>query len=263
MSSTYSQEPVGGSSLENCWETAVSEPLKSTHTRKESSLPAKKMARSRVSRSSVTFSNSMLDPSEATLMSFLAAFPARTLAAQAIEPESPELGLDYGKSSHGWFARLSQSKSEWKTPQTSLLEDSELFLETWPRWGSMLDGVCYLQPIWTPTICGSESGSLLPTLTVNGNNNRPYPGKKSGYGLATAVALLPTLTTIGLNGGSNSRRATEKRGEPPTHIGPLNPDWCEWFMGFPIGWTVSIALETHKFQEWRQQHGASYGRLHE
>lgn len=245
-----------GSLPENCSGTAASAPLKSTPTRKKSSLPGKRTARSRVSPSSAISENSMLDPSEATLMSFLAGFRARTSAAQAIEQELPEPDQDSGKSSRGWFTKLSPSKSEWKTPQTSLLGDSELFSETWPRWGSMLDGVCYLRPIWTPIICGSVSGSLLPTLTVNGNNNRPYPGKKSGYGLATAVALLPTLTTIGLNGGSNSRRATEKRGEPPTHIGPLNPDWCEWFMGFPIGWTVSTALETHKFQEWQQQHGA-------
>ena len=188
-------------------------------------------------------------------MSFLADFPVRTSVAQEIEQASPERARDCGESSRGWFAKLDPTKSEWKTPQTSLLEDSELFSETWPRWGSMCDGVCYLQPILTPTILESASGFLLPTLTVNGNNNRPYPGKKSGYGLATAIALLPTLTTIGLNGGSNSHRATAKRGDPPTHVGPLNPDWCEWFMGFPIGWTASTASETHKFREWQQQHG--------
>lgn len=255
MSFIYLPELAAESLPANCSGTGASAPSKSTPTRKRSSSPAKKMARSPASPSSATFSSSMLDPSEAVLMSFLADFPARTSVVPAIEQESPEHDQDSGRSSRGWFARLSPTKSEWKTPQTSLLADSELFSETWPRWGSMRDGVCYLRPILTPIICGSVSGSLLPTLTVNGNNNRPYPGKKSGYGLATAVAMLPTLTTIGLNGGSNSRRATAKRGEPPTHTGPLNPDWCEWFMGFPIGWTASTALEMPKFQEWRQQHG--------
>lgn len=235
----------------------ASEPSKSTPTRKRSSSPGKKTARSRASQSSATFSHSMLDPSEDVLMSFLAGFPARTSAVPAIEQESQGRAQDFGKSSHGWFAKLSPTRCEWKTPQTSLLGDSELFCETWPRWGSMRSGVCYLRPTLAHTICVSASGSLLPTLTVNGNNNRPYPGKKSGYGLATAVALLPTLTTIGLNGGSNSRRATAKRGEPPTHLGPLNPDWCEWFMGFPIGWTAFTSLEMPKFQEWQQQHGKS------
>ena len=51
------------------------------------------------------------------------------------------------------------------------------------------------------------AAKLWPTPTVEGNRNRAsYPGK-SGDGLQTAV------------GGS------------------LNPDWVEWLMGFPIGWT--------------------------
>jgi hypothetical protein len=255
MSYIYSLGQEVEFSLEPYSATGASVPSKSTPTRKQSSSPDKKTARSRASQSSATSPSSMLDPSEAVLMSFLEDFPVRTSAAQAIERELPASDQDSGESLQGWFARLSPSKSEWRTPQTSLLGGLESFSETWPRWGSMHGGVCYLRQTLAHTICVSASGSLLPTLTVNGNNNRPYPGKKSGYGLATAVALLPTLTTIGLNGGSNSRRATAKRGEPPTHIGPLNPDWCEWFMGFPIGWTVFTALETHKFQEWQQQHG--------
>lgn len=257
MNFISSQEVAAASSPESCSAIAASAPSKSTPTRKGSSSRGKKTARSRGSRSSATFSSSMLDPSEDVLMSFLADFPARTSAVQAIELASPEHDQGSGKSSLGWFARLSHERSEWRTPQTSLLGDSELFSETWPRWGSMRNGVCYLRPILMPTIFGSASGSLLPTLTVNGNYNKPYPGKKSGYGLATALALLPTLTTIGLNGGSNSRRATAKRGDPPTHTGPLNPDWCEWFMGFPIGWTAFTALETPRFHEWRQQNGES------
>lgn len=259
MSFTYLQAQEVEFSLESYSATGASVPSKSTPTLKKSSSPGKKTERSRASLSSATSPNLMLDPSEDVLMSFLADFPARTSAAQAIERGSPASDQDSGESLQGWFAKLSPSKSEWKTPQTSLLGGLESFSETWPRSGSMLDGTCYLRQTLAHTICVSASGSLLPTLTVNGNNNRPYPGKKSGYGLATAVALLPTLTTIGLNGGSNSRRATAKRGDPPTHIGPLNPDWCEWFMGFPIGWTVFTALEMPKFQEWQQQHGELSG----
>lgn len=35
---------------------------------------------------------------------------------------------------------------------------------------------------------------LWPTPTVCGNNNRPYPGKACGTGLATAARMLPTPT---------------------------------------------------------------------
>lgn len=228
MSYIYLPEPAAASLQATSMATAALAPSKSTPTLSRSLSPGKRTARSRHSRSSATFSHSMLNPSEDVLMSFLRDFPVRTSAVPGIERESPGQGLDFGNRSSGWFAKWSPTRCDWKTPQTSLLGGSELFSETWPRWGSMRDGVCYLQPSLAPTISASASGYLLPTLT-----------------------------TIGLNGGSNSRRATAKRGEPPTHLGPLNPDWCEWFMGFPVGWTVFTALETRKFQEWQQQHGAS------
>lgn len=107
---------------------------------------------------------------------------------------------------------------------------------------------------------GSGSLSLpsavarLPTLVADDTGMRKSKYAQGGTPLSLAVSQLPMLTTIGLNGGSNSRAAREKAGESPTHSGPLNPDWCEWFMGFPIGWTASSALAMPKFHEWQQQH---------
>jgi hypothetical protein len=40
--------------------------------------------------------------------------------------------------------------------------------------------------------------------------------------------------------------------------GQLNPEWVEWLMGWPIGWTALKPLETGKFQEWQQQHSICY-----
>ena len=39
------------------------------------------------------------------------------------------------------------------------------------------------------------------------------------------------------------------------NTGHLNPEWLEWFMGWPMGWTGLEPLETDKYQEWLQQHG--------
>ncbi len=38
--------------------------------------------------------------------------------------------------------------------------------------------------------------------------------------------------------------------------GNLNPDWIEWFMGWPIKWSALNPLETAKFQQWLRSHGA-------
>jgi hypothetical protein len=39
--------------------------------------------------------------------------------------------------------------------------------------------------------------------------------------------------------------------------GELNPDWIEWFMGWPAGWTVLQSLAMGRFQQWLSRHGAS------
>ncbi len=39
--------------------------------------------------------------------------------------------------------------------------------------------------------------------------------------------------------------------------GRLNPDWVEWLMGWPIGWTDLKPLAMDKFQKWREAHLSS------
>ncbi|KZR10509.1 hypothetical protein A3N54_05610 [Klebsiella aerogenes] len=43
-------------------------------------------------------------------------------------------------------------------------------------------------------------------------------------------------------------------GSAPRQDGQLNPDWVEWFMGWPIGWTELKPLAMDRFREWQQQH---------
>lgn len=40
----------------------------------------------------------------------------------------------------------------------------------------------------------------------------------------------------------------------PTKTARLNPNWVEWLMGWPIGWTDLKPLGMGKFRLWRQQH---------
>ena len=88
-----------------------------------------------------------------------------------------------------------------------------------------------------------------PTPTVCGNHNRKGASATSGGGLATAVSRFPTPSTIGINGGSHSRSAAAKRGQPTQELncGSLNPTWVEWLMGWPLGWTDLEPLATDKY----------------
>lgn len=109
---------------------------------------------------------------------------------------------------------------------------------------------------------------IWPTPTVKGNYNRKGASQKAGDGLATAVKNFPT-PTVAMRKGSSGGALTRKSGKSRENdrldyaiegdglSGRLSPDWVEWLMGWPIGWTALQPLGTDKFREWQQQHGAS------
>ncbi len=41
----------------------------------------------------------------------------------------------------------------------------------------------------------------------------------------------------------------------PVERGEMNPEWIEWWMGWPVGWTELRPLETDKFRQWSRSHG--------
>lgn len=80
----------------------------------------------------------------------------------------------------------------------------------------------------------------------------------------TKSNVYPTPRTNGMCGGSGAwaqmgRLVREgKMTDKERHQigawngGKLNPDWVEWLMGWPIGWTASKPLEMDRFQSWQQ-----------
>jgi hypothetical protein len=218
---------------------------------------------------------------------YLVDFPARTSAQPGEVPVSkvsdPACGWKWPASS----VKYSPSSRSWKTRQCSLLGGLEEFSETWPRWGSMLDGECSALP--TPARRTNESASgSWPTIrssdgerggrgdliqAVRGNPNSHYKtwptphgfskdGKSNGpsgneLGRAVNREQWPTPTTmdhIVRKGMRPSRAATGRTTGYLSEAlpgGSLNPPWVEWLMGWPIGWTDCAAWGTDKFQRWR------------
>jgi len=80
---------------------------------------------------------------------------------------------------------------------------------------------------------------LYPTPTVCGNHNRKGVSKTSQDGLATFVQkLLPTPTpNDAKNNGTASQQDRDSAVLNVVAGGSLNPEWVEWLMGFPRGWT--------------------------
>ena len=77
----------------------------------------------------------------------------------------------------------------------------------------------------------SDTGhSLLPTLLAR--DSRSVRGSQDRPGRQGGASLLPTLTK------SSGQKSSGLQANGKTY-GPsrLNPEWAEWFMGFPRGWT--------------------------
>lgn len=212
-------------------------------------------------------------------------FPAKTLAQQVKELVSLIVkgtlpAPVFGESMPGLFASLNQDGLWLKTWQgycQSLLpgfveEDSELYSETWPKWGIVLDGHAMELPMLERHTNESEC-SLWPTASVCGNYNRKGASATSGDGLDTAVKKMhsvnlsqavnwPTPRAREGNSGSYGCASIErnadrnyldgvviKKEEKP---GNLNADWVELLMGLPIGWTdINVAKEDiESWQGW-------------
>lgn len=224
----------------SCSATEPSAPSKSTRGPQAYSPDGRTTDTFRRSRFGLMCAPLTADRGEALLIAFLADFHAKTSALRGLAAGWMGSARACGVSTSGWFARWSPGSSGWRTAQCSFLGDSEQFSATWPRSGSMLGGMCFQRPTLAPGICANGSGSL------------PFTGN--------APRRLPTLAARDYrhpNAKSYAERGGGSKGEQLPNVlgGPLNPDWCEWFMGWPIGWTASDALATDRFREWRQQHG--------
>ena len=108
-----------------------------------------------------------------------------------------------------------------------------------------------------------ERRERIKSQGINGN----------GFGLTLANAVLieerktwatprtSDFKSCGPVGSKSHHHMTEKQylcaqvKEEDQPTGHLNPDWTEWLMGWPIGWTDSKQLETDKFQQWWNSHG--------
>ena len=143
---------------ENYSDGEQSAPLSGNPTQLAYLHPDKMTKFSRLSRFGMTFKPLMESRGEELLTLYLEGFHAKTYPQQEREPESTESVQACGNTWRGWLAKYDQATSLWKTPQCSLLEDSEQFSETWPRWGTMRNGECWEQQTLVPHIKETESG---------------------------------------------------------------------------------------------------------
>lgn len=150
----------------------------------------------------VTWKPLTVNRGEELLMWFRAGFPVRTSAPPAKAKESkvsaPASGWRWPESS----MKYDPASSLWKIRQFSLLGDSDVFSETWPRWGSMRDGECWALPTLVHRTKETGSG-LLPTPTRATADKEVISSQKGRNLIAHAKGLWPTPTAANANQGFN------------------------------------------------------------
>jgi hypothetical protein len=185
----------------------------------------------------------------ASLMPSAVDFLARTLAHQEKAQALTVKTQVYGENSPEYLAKYDPCTHSLRTAQGSLHLDSTAYLQTLPRSGLMFNGVVYRQPKLAPTI-GEIVCGLLP------NSRRPtYPTPTATDALGGGSAKLALLYLSGdrttgafvqgklrdfvklprndISKSNKTARIVGDTGLP----GQLSPDWDEWLMGFPVGWT--------------------------
>ena len=151
----------------------------------------------------------------------------------------------YGRTLKESLAKYHHRSFSWKTFQTSIIQWAPKSLETWPKWGLTVRGVLYELPTLEPPIEGPDgSYSLLPTPTASDGIRTNLTYGAGNLTLKGHVVKYPTPTTSEAEKAGfyskgqmgNSLVAQAKR-EGLKNGGRLNPQWVEWLMGWPIGWT--------------------------
>lgn len=279
MSWHYSQALVAEYSGANCSGGTPFVPARLTPTPAAYYWPDKTTGHSRLSRFGMTSEPLTADRGEVLLTLFLAASRAKTSAQQGGAQDLTAHEADCGQKWRGSFAKYDPASRSWRTHQFSLLGDCTEFSETWPRWGSMRDGECWELPMLERPTEESESG-LWPTPTCGGGGQTlpegTTPQGKTPEGRKQTVCLeryvqqverkiWPTPTATAHKGWSkNHNRAdtddrldytVEREASASGTLGRLNPQFVEWLMGWPIGWTELQPLATDRFQEWLRRHG--------
>jgi len=124
-----------------------------------------------------------------------------------------------------FVARWEQASSSWITRQRLLGGGLAIYSGRWPREGGMRSGLCLARPTSVRRMCESVSGFWLVTPT--GQPDRNYNHKNL------------FRTKSGTLRVRNSTHYSSQAGLSAQLGGRVRPQFAEWMMSWPIGWTDS------------------------
>ena len=148
-----------------------------------------------------------------------------------------------------WERRISAIGSGlWPSPKALDRYGIETSAQNHAKYGTGMTLTQAARRSMWPTPKASPSGPDFARMNRDGSG---------GDDLATAVArtMFPTPNARDWRSG----KGRQENGHTPQLAevigGQLNPDWVEWLMGWPIGWTGLEPLAMDRFRQWLEQHG--------
>jgi hypothetical protein len=233
----------------------------------------KMMDTCRLSRFGMTYEHLTDDDGEALLTWYQEDSLAKMSVPPVTEPVSPVKNHRSGLSCCASFGKYDRSTSLWKTPANLFGEGSMLSSAAWTKAGTMRNGVCWERTTWAHRISESDAGfsegataPQIPTPLATDWKRRGPNSKQQG--LPEYVRKFPTpVATGGICGGTGSMRKLkqltianiiteeERRSMVHGNGGKLNPEFVEWLMAVPIGWSGLKVLATPKYRSAPPSHG--------
>jgi hypothetical protein len=179
--------------------------------------------------------------------------------------------------------KLSAQVKLWRTPDAGCArgaQSEERFAESLEkhRLLTLNDQIAYLFP--TPRVAGGMAHPIREPERIRDHRRRPEdyialfptpratdgekgtrpaegslkePARGHGTDLGSSVRVFPTPTCDDSKDDSPPSQRTENgRHSDQLNVvagGSLNPEWVEWLMGFPVGWTADIGAQSLTYRE--------------
>lgn len=226
MSWHFSLALVEAFSEASSWDGGPSAPWKSSPSVPDDSCSDKMKGTCHLSPFGTMFVPSTDEPGLALLTWYRQASPATTPATPAGDPGLPASTAAFSLKPCG------------PSPRSRLAWSSSRTLRTVAVTGCALHGKDCSASVLIPS---------RPTLQLATSELDTFDGV-AGY-LPTPVA-----------DDTGWRKAPYKQGGRALSYvlgGPVNPEYSEWLMGWPMGWTGVEPLDTARMQEWSARHGIS------
>lgn len=202
-----------------------------------------------VTQSLRTSQHSLIEDSTLSLQTL----PKSGMMQNGIIYQLPALVRLTGEKGSSLFATPVVMDSLPPKSEKALLREATIARPGRTKPANLRDQVSNMQNWPTPTVADTFIGNLKSTQQKEGSMH--------SVKLSQAVKMWPTVCAgqyrdcgpvgskshqFGLEHGHLTAVVKEEGG------GQLNPDWVEWLMGFPTGWTELSALETLSFHKLRK-----------